>query len=58
MVSLTLLTKKTKDSKACKKKWSAIYNDYKEDKAMNLKSESQRSKNCRWYQLVDEFMFD
>lgn len=24
----------TKDSEACRKKWSAIYNDYKEDKAM------------------------
>lgn len=26
----------TKDSEACRKKWGAIYNDYKEDKAMNL----------------------
>lgn len=25
---------------------------------MNLKSGSQRSEKCRWYQLVDEFMFD
>ena len=25
---------------------------------MNLKSESQQSDKCRWYQLVDEFMFD
>lgn len=48
----------TKDSEACRKKWSAIYGDYKEDKAMNLKSGSQRSEKCRWYQLVDEFMFD
>jgi hypothetical protein len=47
-----------KDSEACRKKWSAIYNDYKEDKAMNMKSGSQRSEKCRWYQLVDEFMFD
>lgn len=31
----------TKDSEACRKRWSAIYNDYKEDKAMNLKSGSQ-----------------
>ena len=48
----------TKDSEACRKKWSVIYNDYKEDKAMNLKSGSQRSDKCRWFQLVDEFMFD
>ena len=48
----------TKDSEGCRKKWSGIYNDYKEDKAMNLKSDSQRSDKCRWYQLVDEFMFD
>ena len=47
-----------KDSEACRKKWSVIYNDYKEDKAMNLKSGSQRSEKCRWFQLVDEFMFD
>ena len=25
---------------------------------MNLKSGSQRSEKCRWYLLVDEFMFD
>jgi hypothetical protein len=25
---------------------------------MNMKSGSQRSKKCRWYQLMDEFMFD
>ena len=48
----------TKDSEACRKKWAAIYNDYKEDKAMNAKSGSQRSEKCRWYSLVDEFMFD
>ena len=48
----------TKDSEACRKKWSAIYNDYKEDKAMNLKSGANRSEKCRWYQLVDEFMYD
>ena len=47
-----------KDSEACRKKWSTIYNEYKEDKAMNLKSCSQRSEKCRWYHLVDEFMFD
>lgn len=47
-----------KDSEACRKKWSAVYNEYKEDKAMNLKSGSQRSKKCRWYQLVDEYMYD
>ena len=47
-----------KDSEACRKKWSVIYNDYKEDKAMNFKSDSQRSEKCRWFQLVDEFMFD
>ena len=48
----------SKDNEACRKKWSTIYNDYKEDKAMNLKSDSQRSEKCRWYHLVDEFMFD
>ena len=48
----------TKDSEACRKKWSAIYNHYKEDKAMNMKSGSQCSEKCCWYQLVDEFMYD
>ena len=48
----------TKDSEACRKKWSNIYNDYKEDKAMNMRSGSDRSEKCRWYQLVDEFMSD
>ena len=48
----------TKDSEACRKKWSAIYNEYKEDKAMNLKSDANRSEKCRWYQLMDEFMYD
>jgi hypothetical protein len=47
-----------KDSEACQKKWSSIYNDYKEDKATNLKSGSNRSEKSRWYGLVDEFMFD
>ena len=48
----------TKDSEACRKKWSAIYNEYKEDKSMNMKSGSRRSEKCRWYTLVDEFMYD
>ena len=48
----------TKDNEACRKKWSTIYNDYKEDKAMNMRSGSDRSEKCRWYQLVDEFMSD
>ena len=48
----------TKDSESCRKKWSAIYNDYKENKAMNMRSGSQRSEKCRWYILVDEFMSD
>ena len=47
-----------KDSEACKTKWSSIYNDYKEDKAMNMRSRSDCSEKCRWYQLVDEFMSD
>ena len=46
------------DSEACRKKWSVIYNEYKEDKALNLKSGGQRSEKCHWFQLVDEFMFD
>ena len=48
----------TKDSESCRKKWAAIYNDYKEDKAMNMRSGSQRSEKCRWYVLMDEFMSD
>lgn len=48
----------TKDFKACRKKWSSIYNDYKEDKVINANSGSQQSNKCRWYLLVDEFMFD
>ena len=47
-----------KDSEACRKKWSSIYNDYKEDKAVNARSGSDRSEKCRWYTLVDEFMSD
>ena len=47
-----------KYSEVCHKKWSVIYNDYKKDKALHLKSGSQRSEKCRWFQLVDEFMFD
>ena len=47
-----------KDSEACRKKWSSIYNDYKEDKAINMRSGSDRSDKCRWYQLVDDFMSD
>ena len=39
----------SKDSEACRKKWSVIYNDYKEDKAMNLKSGLQRSDKCQWF---------
>lgn len=48
----------TKDSESCRKKWSAIYADYKEDKAMNMKSGEERSEKCRWFTLVDEFMSD
>ena len=48
----------TKDSEACRKKWSVVYNEYKEDKSMNLRSGSDRSEKCRWYTLVDEFMSD
>ena len=48
----------TKDSESCRKKWINIYNDYKEDKAMNMRSGSQRSEKCRWYLLMDEFMSD
>ena len=47
-----------KYSEACRKKWSSIYNEYKEDKAMNMRSGSDRSEKCQWYQLVDEFMSD
>lgn len=48
----------TKDSEACKKKWSVVYNEYNEDKSMNMRSGSERSEKCRWYTLVDEFMSD
>lgn len=48
----------SKDNEACRKKWSAIYNDYKEEKTMNMMYGFQRSEKCRSYQLVDEFMFD
>ena len=47
-----------KDSEACRKKWSTIYNEYKEDKVLNSKSNLQRSEKCRWYHLVDESMHD
>ena len=48
----------TKDSEACRKKWSTIYNEYKEDKSLNMRSGSDRSEKCCWYTLVDEFMSD
>ena len=35
-----------------------LYSDYKGDKAINLKSGSNRSNKCRWYELVDEIMSD
>lgn len=47
-----------KDSEACRKKCSTIYNEYKEDKAIIMKLRSQQSEKCRWYILVYEFMFD
>jgi hypothetical protein len=40
---LSLYPNFTKDSEACKKKWSGIYNDYKEDKAMNINTTEQQS---------------
>ena len=55
---VTLCPDFTKDSEACWKKWSSIYNDYKENKANNMRSGSDRSEKCRWYILVDEFMSD
>lgn len=48
----------TKDNEACRKKWNSIYNAYKEDKTMNMRSAFKRLEKCRWYQLVDEFMSD
>ena len=39
----------TKHSESCRKKWSAIYNDYKEDKAMTMKLGSDRSDKCQWF---------
>ena len=46
----------TKDNETCRKKWSSIYNDYEENKAMNMRSGSEHSEKCRWFQFVDEFM--
>ena len=40
------------------KKWSSIYNEYKEDKAINMRSRSDRSEKYRWCQLVNEFVSD
>lgn len=48
----------TKDSEVCRKKWSSIYSDYKENKAINMRSGSDHYEKCRWYQAVDEFMSD
>ncbi|KAG0619131.1 hypothetical protein M758_4G119600 [Ceratodon purpureus] len=47
-----------KDSEACRKKWAAIYKDYKHDKAANSTSGSVRSDKCKWYVLVDQYFFD
>ena len=33
----------SKDSEVCRKKWSIFYNDYKENKVMNMKSKLQQS---------------
>lgn len=45
-----------KDAEACRKKWGAIYKDYKYDKFHNSVSGNSRSDKCKWYVLVDEFM--
>ena len=45
-----------KDSEACRKKWSVIYNDYKEDKALNLKSGESTSKSPGTKRREDMFM--
>jgi len=47
-----------KDSEACRKKWAAIYKDYKYDKEMKSMPGSGRSEKCKWYLLVDQYMFD
>lgn len=48
----------SKDAEACRKKWASIYDAYKEDKACNMKSGSNRSEKCKWYALVDDYMHD
>jgi hypothetical protein len=48
----------TKDCEACREKYCSIYNEYNENKAMNMRSESDRYEKCCWYQLVDEFISD
>ena len=48
----------TNDSEAFMNKWSVIYNDYKDDKSMNMRSGSERSEKWCWYQLVDGFISD
>ena len=55
---VSLCPELSKDSETCRKKWSSIYNDYKEDNAMNMRFGSDHSDKCHWYQLVDEFMSD
>lgn len=47
-----------KDSEACRKKWAAIYKDYKSDKAAISTSGSGRPEKCKWYVLVDQYFFD
>ena len=47
-----------KGQRGLQEEMDSIYNDYKEHKAMNMRSGSERSEKCRWYQLVDEFISD
>jgi ABC-type long-subunit fatty acid transport system fused permease/ATPase subunit len=47
-----------KDAKAYWKKWQQIYKDYKYDKSIKALSWNEKSKDYKWYLLVDEYMFD
>lgn len=46
-----------KDSEACRKKWRRVFKDYKDDRHAIL-SGNEKSKKCRFYDLIDSYMRD
>ncbi|MCO5602500.1 hypothetical protein L7F22_056632 [Adiantum nelumboides] len=47
-----------KDSEACRKKWSHVYDLYKANKVHNSISDKDIQRSCKWYDIVNEYMHD